>query len=139
MSALSSERCRRCHPSEVGIIIRAMSELSPEPYGHYHVNELCTTIRVLSLLSYVKNSRPLSCISKPIKVRSLVQGQSGASNISRAMLAISSEQCRHYHPRNVGMIIREMSAASSKRHYHPSNVNIIIQEMLSLPSERCRY
>ena len=104
--------------SRIGIIIQAMSALSAEGYRHYHPSDVSTTTRMMSLLSCVKYSKPLNCMSKTIRAVFLVQYhhyQSGVGIIIQAMSALSSEQCRPYHPSNVGLIIRAMSSLLSGR------------------------
>ena len=70
-----------------------MSALLAEGYRHYHPSDVSTTTRMMSLPSCVKYSRPFSCMSKTI----------------RAMSALSSELCHHYHQADV----RHMSPRQS--------------------------
>ena len=73
----------------VGITIRTMSALSAEGYQHYHPSNVSNTTRMMPLLSCIKYSRPLSCMSRTI----------------RAMLV----QCHHFQS-GVNIIIRAMSS-----------------------------
>ena len=90
-----------------------MSALSAEGYWHYHPSDVSTTTRMMSLLSCVKYSKPLSCMSKTIRATFLVQYhhyQSGVGIIIQAMSALSSEQCHHYHQADVRHISTRLSA-----------------------------
>ena len=79
-------------------IIRARLAISSGQYWHYYPtpSDVSTTTRMMSLLSCVKYSKPLSCMSKTIRAMFLVQYhhyQSGVGIIIRAMSSLPSGRC----------------------------------------------